>query len=652
MSLSEFISGYDKYDNAFLKLSVSDLKQIQNPLTRRSARDIERPDLHLVGILRDPKYFGFTAKYLLDIDLLPIQVSILQELWTRPFPMFVASRGFGKLLRSNELLRTKNGWVTIGEIKIGDQIYGGDGKLTKVTNKTSLQTNVNMYKISLRDGRTIECCEDHMWRVWDKNKNRRSNDKYSNVTTKEMVKNFYWIRKDSKSKTPKTTKEYRYALPINQPLVEDEESVQILHPYIVGVLLGDGSLTTNSIKVTSADIEVIDRVRELLPTGYSLKQYQSGKQYDYVIYRTNKTIEPFYKLCKKAGIWSHKADSKFIPDSYQYGSYEQRLELIRGLMDTDGYSSKSVIEFYTISNRLCNDFLNVARSLGLHCKHSTKESWFNGKQYADCNRVSIYTKKPIFTLSRKLEYIKHPISKQGASKYDKVFITNIEYLGKGDGYCISVDNDDKTYITKDYIVTHNSWLLAVYATLKCLLIPGTKIVVVGAGLRQSKVIFEYMETIWYNAPVLRSICDGESGPRRDVDRCKVQINDSWTIALPVGDGCLYEDTLLTYSKSFGTIKERHSDFVWGNGSFEYSDELYDNGIKPTKTIKTKKGFEYCGTDNHKMKVCRNAEIVWARTDDMQIGDRILGDRSYRWHDGRFNCTEDEAYLLGSMIGDG
>ena len=81
-----------------------------------------------------------------------------------------------------------------------------------------------------------------------------------------------------------------------------------------------------------------------------------------------------------------------------------------------------------------------------------------------------------------------------------------------------------------------SFLLSVYAILKCTLIPDSKIVIVGAAFRQSKVIFEYMDTIWRNAPILRSVCSDSSGPRRDVDRCTMRINDSWAIAVPLGDG--------------------------------------------------------------------------------------------------------------------
>jgi len=86
-----------------------------------------------------------------------------------------------------------------------------------------------------------------------------------------------------------------------------------------------------------------------------------------------------------------------------------------------------------------------------------------------------------------------------------------------------------------------SYLLALYATLKCITYPGTKVVIVGSGFRQAKVIFEYMESIWRNAPILRDLCTNESGPRRDVDRCTMKLNiansqESWACAIPLGDG--------------------------------------------------------------------------------------------------------------------
>ena len=87
----------DNFDNAWLGIDKSDLKGMINPLLdNRSDFDIENPHLHVLKLMRNPRYFGWTCKILFNINLLPEQVAILRELWIRPFPMYIASRGFGK----------------------------------------------------------------------------------------------------------------------------------------------------------------------------------------------------------------------------------------------------------------------------------------------------------------------------------------------------------------------------------------------------------------------------------------------------------------------------------------------------------------------------------------------------------------------------
>ena len=87
-----------------------------------------------------------------------------------------------------------------------------------------------------------------------------------------------------------------------------------------------------------------------------------------------------------------------------------------------------------------------------------------------------------------------------------------------------------------------SWTLAVYAVLRALLDPGCKIVIVGFGLRQAKLVFGYIETMWHNSPILQNICKdscvnkNKLGPRQNVDLCVFQIGESTIHALPLGDG--------------------------------------------------------------------------------------------------------------------
>jgi len=212
-----------------------------------------------------------------------------------------------------------------------------------------------------------------------------------------------------------------------------------------------------------------------------------------------------------------------------------------------------------------------------------------------------------------------------------------------------------------------SFILAVYCVLRMLLTPGAKIVICGAAFRQAKVIFEYMATIWRNAPLLRSICgekDRTQGPHTSIDMCSFRIGQSIALCIPLGDGCLSPDTLTTYDDCFSTIDRFHDEKIsekhildrkvkiWGNGKFRCSDESYCNGIVEIKRITTRKGYSFGSTFNHRMKIIRNGKIDWVRADQMTVGDKILIDRSVRWHHGNFNCTTDQAYALGCMIGDG
>jgi intein/homing endonuclease len=206
-----------------------------------------------------------------------------------------------------------------------------------------------------------------------------------------------------------------------------------------------------------------------------------------------------------------------------------------------------------------------------------------------------------------------------------------------------------------------SFMLALYILLRMIFMPGRKIVMTGAGFRQSKLIFAYMEKIWDNAPLLRDIAGSGSGYFHGTDAFKFVIGLSEAYALPIGDGCLTEDNLITmsdgiYNISLGNTSGivNHEKYVWSSADkkFVYSDESYNNGKQKTKKITTKRGYSIEGTHNHKLKVLRNNNIVWLRLDEMIVGDRILIDRSERWHNNTNNITKEEAYALGLMIGDG
>lgn len=654
------------YKNAYLNLEEEDLEGYENPLIKLDEWERENFHLHVIRLMRNPKYFHWTCKVLLDVDLLPYQVVVLQELWNKTMPLYISSRGGGKLEIPSNKLRTQHGWTTMEDIKVGDKVYARDGRLYNVISKTPLQTDVDIYRITLRDGRSIEVCGDHHWLVWDKNKNRNKKDVWTVVQTKDMVDKFCIKRKGEKSNGT----EMRYALPVNSALLDEEEKDLPIDPYVLGVLLGDGYFG-ECPTIESADPEIIENVQARIDYKVTCTVNNNKKSNTYRITGKDRHQKYMKEYAKELGLYKTNSHTKFIPEIYKYGSYQQRLELLQGLMDTDGYSYKHTVEYTTMSEQLANDIVDLARSLGIHTKLSTGTAMLNGKSYGTKYRIYMYTKLPIFTLPRKLEFIKHEISKQEQSKYSKVYITNIEYVGKGKGYCIQVDSPDHTYLTKDYIVTHNSFLLGIYSMLRCLLVPESKIVIVGAAFRQAKVIFEYMETLWKNAPIFRSLCSDQSGPRRDIDRCIMKINDSVATAIPLGTGdkirglrahtiiadefnCVSGDTIVETNQGLMRIGEmqdvRSIKVFTGDESHKYEipdkyiitppSEVYQISFDDGSIIKC--------SENHLLYTKKDG---WKKTTELCQGDLVEAKNIYEFPQ-RTLVNKRLAWLFGILLARG
>jgi hypothetical protein len=204
-----------------------------------------------------------------------------------------------------------------------------------------------------------------------------------------------------------------------------------------------------------------------------------------------------------------------------------------------------------------------------------------------------------------------------------------------------------------------SFILSIYSILRAILFPGRKIVIVGAAFRQSKVLFEYMETIWNNSSLLRDMFPGQdNGPRKDTDRCLLQLGDSKIICLPLGDGCLSGDTLITtdtgiryidgeFSSEEKVIIERKLN-IYCEDSIVFSDEAYCNGLADTVKITTGKGFIIEGTLNHKVL----SKETMVELQNLKIGDAINIDCSVKWPSSCSFVDSHEAYCLGLLIGDG
>ena len=366
--------------------------------------------------------------------------------------MIMANRGCGKELADYEPLMTPNGEIQIGKCNIGDEIYGRNGQLTKVVNKFP-QGEKDIYRFKFIDGRHIDCGLEHQWILYEGNIPRL-------ITTKQLL-----------AKSLKFKKSYRYALPDIDEVVYAEKELPI-HPYVLGALLGDGTMTTATPKIASSDIEIIDRLKVLL-SEYTLS-YDISTSNNYTIVERDRFIESkiigknkfganrLYRSIKELKL-NVSCKNKFIPNIYKYCSIEQRYELVRGLMDTDGSITKNGhCEFSNTSKQLVEDLAYILRGLGIWCRIDIRDrtGQFNKmpqgtiSERGVCYRLYIRTDKPIFYLPRKKNRLRT------RTRSNKVSLVSIENIGKYSATCIMVDNKDKLFLTRDYIPTHNSYFVA------------------------------------------------------------------------------------------------------------------------------------------------------------------------------------------------
>lgn len=351
----------------------------------------------------------------------------------------IASRG--RAIEVNELVETPNGPKRWQDIKIGDLLFGNNNTITQVID-IPFEGESPCYKITLRDGRIITASDNHIWNIYKRNSKRPILK-----TTLELFNEYKYSRKVS-TRVPKGT-EYIYSIPSNKGIDFDNTPTQV-DPYTFGLLLGDGCFKHSSCHYTceSKDFDIIS---QYIP-------YQYTKWKDKYTYRINipnwGTILKVYNLKDKGSV------DKFIPKEFKYNSRKVRLNLLQGLMDTDGYvSTDGIPMFATVSDSLCQDIMWLARSLGYNCsfkKHPAgykKENIY--KRCKDVYIVKIYGGPEVFKLPRKSNLVNYK-SNYAKSRKDSTRIINIEFVGNKQCKCVTVDALDDSFLIGDFIQTHNS----------------------------------------------------------------------------------------------------------------------------------------------------------------------------------------------------
>lgn len=381
----------------------------------------------------------------------PIMSTIARGCRLKKLYLRSSNSGGGKAIPNDTIIPTPSGYRKVGDIKVGDYLFDRRGNPTKVLAVYPQPKKKRVYEITFSDGRKAECCEDHLWGCVEANK------PYQVYSTKEL---FSLINNNR-----------RLAIPINNPVNYPTKHYDI-PPYIMGLFLGDASFRYDKYQRAISYSSEDDYLPKIIANTMGWI-YKKGSKHNYNYFfeykkdnrqgkRKNVWVEEALKYYPD--LWNTYSYQKYIPEDYMFGDIEQRYELLRGLLDTDGsVDEKGRICFSTTSSRLKNDIINLCHSLGLVTSvHVDKrDKYKNGEAYKIGILTNLYNKHLLFKLPKHLNKIKKlQTIKQGSShlkKNDKIFIKSIiETSIYKDMTCFIVDNDESLFLMNDYIVTHNT----------------------------------------------------------------------------------------------------------------------------------------------------------------------------------------------------
>lgn len=370
----------------------------------------------------------------------------------------------GKEQPISEPVLTEDGWKRMGDIKVGTKVYGEDGKLHNVTDVFP-QGIKDVYKVTFRDGTSTRCGLEHLWRVETK-KQRENNRKYED--NRHMIIPLSQIIKDYKkyiidpNHSSKGMYAYKYSIPIANAMSFDNNVQLPLNPYALGLLLGDGGFTGSVLTFTNAEDELFDELSVILKDidiELHYRDYKNHKQANLCSGSSNEN--KLNTIIKEMGLFGVDSRNKFVPDMYKYSSIENRLDLLSGIINTDGTvtADGTRIVITTYSHKMALDITDIARSLGYvaSIKDYDRTNTNSTQKYdeeieyhvsiisEDYSKLHLSNKHKEKLNNKKIKYVKS--------------IVDIEYVGKEESQCIMVDNPNHLYITKDYIVTHNTTLI-------------------------------------------------------------------------------------------------------------------------------------------------------------------------------------------------
>lgn len=384
--------------------------------------------------------------------------------------LFMGQSGSGKAQPLYSKVLTPNGYITMGEVKVGTEVIGDDGKPHKVLGVFP-QGKKPVYELTFNDGAKCRCSDEHLWTISTNHRKSWKTVELKEIINKPLKKNS-WVNH----------------IPITKPIEYNCDYSLPIDPWVFGILLGDGGFTDNSISITITEDDIKERIINYLTINEFELSQQSKNMVNCIDFRIKDTKynhdtqnlsrvngkfgNRFCQTIYDLGLLGCKSEHKFIPNIYKHSKYEDRLNLLRGLLDSDGYinmvygrhgtiSTNTMLS--TSSKQLAEDIVELIQSLGGTCtcnKHKTTYT-YKGSKKQGLDNYELYIKLPTNIVP--VSSNKH-LNKFIAPNIEPYrTIRAIDYIGEEECQCIYIDSLSHLYLTDDMIVTHNTTLANIIA---------------------------------------------------------------------------------------------------------------------------------------------------------------------------------------------
>lgn len=376
--------------------------------------------------------------------------------------------GYGKALPPVETVFTLSGPREMKDIKIGDKVCNTYGGYSTVTGKLDFPEE-KVYELTFNDGRKVLACGNHNWKafhsdynnIWDKEKGKYVKADH-NIPCWKVISTEDIIRDLEEHPN------HIWRFPLTEP-VKHEENNHVISPYTLGAFLGDGSCVGKQASLNGDDLPILERIKAEY-NAFKIKEKTKDKSTTLYNGAFDKL---FVNELEKLGLKGKKCNDKFIPRDYLYDSIENRIALLQGLMDTDGTlvnngpksSHRPKPSFWTASKQLAEDIVELVRGLGgLARTYFCPKGTSSAKNY-DAYIVNFSFPKNnfnVFYLDRKQKPLTEEYRRVRGYKEKRkpqyLILKSIkERKDMKGGQCIEVDSDDHCFLTRNYIVTHNSF---------------------------------------------------------------------------------------------------------------------------------------------------------------------------------------------------